>query len=78
MQDWTVPSMGDKVHTFPGAALMILGEPVLQAHSCPACLAAVCVDARELLLTPWHRALELSVHFGIVAGVTTLQSGHIG
>ena len=60
-------------YTFPPAAVVITRKAMLHAHSCAAGLAVVCVDAREFLLAPWNRALELSVHPGIIAGVTILR-----
>ncbi len=62
-----------RIYTFPAAAVVITWKAMLHAHSCAAGFAVVCVDARELLLAPWNRALELSVHPGIIAGVTILR-----
>ena len=63
----------ERLRTFPSYAVMITWKAVLQAHICAAVLAAVCADACQLLLAPWNRAFELSMHFGIVAWVTALH-----
>ncbi len=62
-----------RVHTFPTYAVMITWKAVLQAHICAAALAAVCVDACQLLLAAYDRAFEFPMHFGIVAWITALH-----
>ena len=63
----------ERLRTFPSSAVMITWKAVLQADICAAVLAAVRADACQLLLAPWNRAFELSMHFGIVAWITALH-----
>jgi hypothetical protein len=57
---------------------MVSREAMLQADAGAAGFAVVGIDAGQLLFAQWDGAFCLSVHPGIIGGITCLQKQRIG